>query len=130
MFDTGTQLPAEGGVNIYLDDERPCPAGWTVVRSPGALYELIEGPRSVADRIVNLSLDWYLGAGMENGAKVAEWLAERFRADPAFLPKVEAIGLHSSDRKEAIGMFRILQDAIPEDRWYDMFVDTGTPVLR
>lgn len=124
-------VPKAGLVPIYLDDERKCPPGWVLVRNPKALFDLIEGDDAVADRITHLSLDWHLGTGIMNGEAIAEWLATRFRADPeGFLPKLEAIGLHSSDREKALAMFRTLQDAIPEDRWYDMMVDTGTPSLR
>lgn len=123
------KVPKAGLVPVYLDDERKCPPGWTLVRSPKALFELLEGDKAIADRITHLSLDWYLGVGIMDGVAVAEWIAERFRADPGFLPKLDAIGLHSSDRDKAVAMFRILQDAIPEERWYDMRVDTGTPRL-
>lgn len=122
------KAPSAGLVPVYLDDERPCPKGWTLARTPKALFDLIED-RVISDRITHLSLDWHLGAGISNGEAVADRLAERFRAEPDFLPSLKAIGLHSSDREKAISMFHTLMAAIPEERQDEIWVDTGTPSL-
>jgi len=120
-------VPDDGGVRIYLDDERPVPDGWTLAKSPAALMELLGGSRDVTDRVTHLSLDWYLGTGITNGEEIARRLAARFRDDPDYMPRLEAIGLHSSDRDKAIAMMQTLRDAIPEDRWFDMRVNLRTP---
>lgn len=122
-------VPGSGKVPLYLDDERACPKGWVLVRSPRALFDLIEGADAIADRITHLSLDWHLGTGIMNGEGVADWLAERFHTNPDFLPRLEAVGLHSSDREKAMKMLHKLREAIPEERWYDLMIDTRTPSL-
>lgn len=113
-----------GTIRVYLDDERKCPEGWTLVRTPKAFMALIDG--NGASRISHLSLDWYLGTGIMNGEAIAQSLSDRFREDCSFLPALKAIGLHSSDREKAIAMFHILMDGLG-DRADDIWVDTGTP---
>lgn len=119
--------PSDGGVMLYLDDERPLPEGWTLARSPRAFFELVGGDRDVSDRITHLSLDWYLGSGVSDGLVVAGRIADRFHEDPGFLPRLKAIGLHSSDRDKAVEMHRILEDAIPDARKADIRFRRGTP---
>ena len=119
--------PSEGGVRIYLDDERALPEGWTLARSPKAFFEMVGGDRDVSDRVTHLSLDWYLGTGVTNGEAVATTLADRFRTDPGFLPRLRAIGFHSSDRDKAVAMVRILRDAIGDDRLDGIDMRLGTP---
>lgn len=121
--------PSEGGVRIYLDDERPLPQGWTLARSPKAFFDMVGGDRDVSDRVTHLSLDWYLGTGVANGESVATTLADRFRSDAGFLPRLQAIGFHSSDRDKAIAMVHILRNAIGEERLDDIDMRLGTPRL-
>ena len=119
--------PSEGGVKVYLDDERPLPSGWTLARSPGAFFEMVGGDRDVSDRITHLSLDWYLGSGVSDGESVARRLAELFHAAPGFMPRLRAIGMHSSDRDKAVAMYRIINEALTEDRREEIVIDLGTP---
>lgn len=99
--------PATGPVRVYLDDERPCPPGWTLARSPAEFWNLIE--TIDLQRIEAISLDWYLGAGIDNGVIVAQALSERIQSDPAAFSQLEMIGLHSSDHEQAINMARLLE---------------------
>lgn len=113
--------PSEGPVSIFLDDERPCPQGYVLARSPGELDDLIA--RVGEERIAHLALDWYLGAGVVNGEKVAEDIASRLRSDPRAYPALTVVSLHSSDRTKAIAMLRTIEEAA-EDR------DPDLPELR
>lgn len=123
------RVPDEGPVHLYLDDTRPTPAGWTLVRSPGELWELLGGDRDVTSRVEALSLDYDLGVGITNGQMVAERLAERFRDDPSYLPRLRVLGLHSQNQDKALEMIRTLRKAIGRERWYDIIAGLGTPSL-
>lgn len=111
--DTG-QIPQSGGIRIYLDDERKAPAGWTLVKSPKAFYDLIDNA-DLREQITHMSLDWHLGAGITNGEEVVKRLAVMLE-DAAYFPKLEIITLHSSDRKKAIAMAKTLEAAIGRER--------------
>lgn len=104
-----TTPPTEGPVSIFLDDERPCPQGYVLARSPGELAEMIAGVGE--DRVAHLALDWYLGVGVVNGEKVAEDIAGRLRSDPRAYPALTVVTLHSSDRSKAIAMLRTIEQA-------------------
>lgn len=105
--------PREGPVSIFLDDERDCPEGYTLARSPGDLRELIETVGE--DRVAHLALDWYLGVGVTNGEAVAKEIAERLRSDPMAYPALKVVTLHSSDRERATAMLHTIELAT-EDR--------------
>lgn len=71
---------------LYLDDERPCPEGWTSCRWP---QEVIDHAEQAAreGRPVVMSLDHDLGESGPNartGYDVLTWLEERAYYDPAF----------------------------------------------
>lgn len=119
--------PSDGGVKVYLDDERALPQGWTLARSPAAFFEMVGGDRDVSDRITHISLDWHLGTGVADGETVARRLAECFTTDPGFMPRLRAIGFHSSDRKRAVAMHRMIDDALSEDRREEIDMSLGTP---
>lgn len=104
--------PSEGPVSIFLDDERPCPQGYVLARSPGEFDELVS--RVGEDRVAHLALDWYLGAGVVNGEKVAEKIASRLRSNPRAYPALTVVSLHSSDRTKAIAMLRTIEEAAEE----------------
>ena len=103
---------------IYLDDERPCPPGWVLVKNSTSLFNILDGEH--AAKVQLLSLDWYLGVGVYDGEKIATLLAERFRTDPQFLPSLQGIVFHSSDRTAARRMLNTVFDAVPIDRRADI----------
>jgi len=117
-----SKLPDGGDINIFLDDERPCKGPWTLVRSPAKFLELITDER-IAARVRRISLDWYLGAGIQNGEAVAADLAARL-LDPAFMPNLEVIHFHSSDHDKALGMLRKVQESLGDRETY---LDIGMP---
>jgi hypothetical protein len=53
-------------MKVYLDDRREAPAGWTLVRSPRELIDLLE-----AGEVDEVSLDHDLGLVDEEGREVA-----------------------------------------------------------
>jgi hypothetical protein len=106
---TASTPPREGPVSIFLDDERACPEGYTLARSPSAFRELVETVGEA--RVAHLALDWYLGVGVVNGQAVAEEIAARLRADPGAYPALKVVTLHSSDREKAIAMLRTIETA-------------------
>lgn len=122
-------VPDKGPVHLYLDNTRIAPEGWTLVRSPWDLWRLLGGEDDVTSRVEALSLDFDLGIGITNGQSVAETLAERFRADPGYLPSLRVLGFHSQEREKALEMFRTVRKAVDRERWYDIAADIGTPSL-
>lgn len=85
-------MPRNEKLSIWLDDEREAPEGWVHVKNPWDLLKIIDDPEA-GQKITRISLDWYLGAGIENGEKVAERICDRIRSNPNFLPVLkEEIG--------------------------------------
>lgn len=126
----GRDPPKEGPVHVFLDDERPCPTGWTLVRDPKAFDDLLA---SLEDgRIVSISLDWHLGTGIVNGEEVARRLVSTMRSRPALFSNLEVIRLHSSDRGKAIDMMRTIELPLREG-WTDITffsTDLGLPDMH
>lgn len=116
--------PPGSPLHIHLDDERPCPPGWTQVRTASALADAIAtgGPD-----IQRLSLDWHLGSGVPDGREVARRLAADLRADHDHLPALEVVTFHSSDRMMAGEMLRIVHAALVEAGRDDVMLDVGQP---
>lgn len=107
-------LPDEGEVRLYLDDERNPPEGWTLVRSPTALRNMIDTLEP--GRLTGLSLDWHLGAGLPNGEQVVEDILELMRVRAGQFQNLDMVHLHSSDREKAANMARRI--AIPvREKW-------------
>jgi hypothetical protein len=95
-------------VKIFLDDERPCPEGWTLVKNCKEFFSLLDNV-DTRYNVTQLSLDWYLG-NTQDGVVVATQLAEKFFTDLYYLPNLQLINLHSSDREQAFRMKRILSE--------------------
>jgi len=79
-------------MNVYLDDERTPPPGWTLVRCPEEVIELLE-----TGRVRALSLDHDLGdeGDRRTGYTVLQWLEEAV-ATRGFVPP-ELIEVHSAN---------------------------------
>jgi len=59
-------------VKLYVDDVRPCPAGWTVARTPEEAQALL-----AQGGVDEVSLDYYIGVGDGgNFLSVAYYLAQ------------------------------------------------------
>lgn len=105
-----TVPPTEGPVSIFLDDERPCPEGYTLARSPAAFDAIVEAVGG--ERVAHMALDWHLGCGIEDGIAVATRLADRMTADPKAFPALTIVSLHSSDHGKAREMHDILETGL------------------
>lgn len=126
----GQKPSKDGPINVFLDDERPCPTGWTLVRDPHAFEELLD---AMADgRIVRISLDWHLGTGIVNGEEIVRRLVSRMRRTPALFSNLELVRLHSSDRTKAIDMMHTVEQPLREG-WTDLpffSTDLGLPDMH
>lgn len=77
-------------MRIYLDDERPCPDGWTPARWPEDVISLLEG-----GQVRELSLDHDLGDDVRGtGYDVVLWIEEAV-ATRGFVPPI--IRVHSAN---------------------------------
>src|SRR3546814_3775678 len=62
----------DGRTRIFLDDERGCPAGWTLAENVAEFKQILEAcpPADLAA----VYLDWHLGTGITPGDKAEEYL--------------------------------------------------------
>lgn len=88
-------------INIYLDDLRTAPPGFTIVRTIDECLLLMEEAE-----VAKLSLDYHLGAGRK-ADEVVEWIVRTGR-----WPK--EIYFHSSDLSARHGMREYLAEHAPE----------------
>lgn len=105
----------DGMLRMFLDDERPCPPGFTLYRDLPAF----EAGLAAADlsKLYAISLDWYLGCGIAgNGHMAAEMVATLIRDRQAELTELRIITCHSSDIPEAAKMARTIAAPIRESR--------------
>lgn len=102
-----------GPLKIYLDDERPCPQGWTPAKTAKAFWEIVDaaGPGGIE----RIALDWYLGPDETNGEKVAVDLAARMAEDPEGFSSLKSVSFHSSDRDRAVAMARTVAAVLHDD---------------
>jgi len=104
---------SDGKLRVFLDDERPCPKGWLLARSPKAFFDTLEA--APEGKIREIALDWYLGSGIADGIAVGHRLVELMKERPELFAGLETIYLHSSDRTKAIEMMRIVEEPLRED---------------
>jgi hypothetical protein len=104
-LDTLEETNDSQAIKIYLDDERPCPEGWTLARNIHEFNELLRKDEEFLSRITHVSLDWHLGFNQPDGNTVVNGLASMFYDayydDKVFLPNLKIIGFHSSDSDQA-----------------------------
>lgn len=92
-------------MKVWLDDERPCPAGWVACRWPAEVIALLE-----TGNVTHLSLDHDLGedssyANPRTGMDVVTWLEEAVVVRGFKLP---LCSVHSMNPVRAPIMRRIL----------------------
>ena len=118
--------PESGDIKIFLDDERECPKGWVLARNPAEFTDLIEDAEN--GRITEISLDWYLGAGIADGVAVAKYLSELMNSDTERFKSLECIRFHSSDQEKAAEMMRTIIDPYRDKgEMPDFAIDFGVP---
>lgn len=107
-------------LGIFLDDERSCPEGWLLARTPAEFFNTLHSIDT--RRLTQISLDWHLGPGQPNGEEIATILADPEADHFALIKNVTHINCHSSDMERAYAMIRILEKAFP-----DVIFGVGTP---
>jgi hypothetical protein len=96
-------------MKIWLDDERPAPAGWKHVEDAWkAIFYLSEYP----NQIEVISLDHDLGNEelYGNGYTVMKWLEEQVFEDPSF--PVPEVKFHTANPLGRINMQRALDSIV------------------
>ena len=106
--------PTEGGVRIYLDDERIPPDGWTLVKSVTALMEMLRNLDP--GRLERLSLDWHLGSGITTGQDAVERILRLMLEEPERFANLKRVNCHSSNWAKAIKMAHKLEEPLC-DEW-------------
>lgn len=83
-------------MKIYLDDERPCPAGYTLVRWPEEAISLLK-----AEEVEEISLDHDLGDDDRGtGYDVVLWIEEAVATQGFIPPKMNVHSANSSARQK------------------------------
>lgn len=77
-------------MRLWLDDERPAPEGWTLVRTAEEAIELLK-----QGKVKRISLDHDLGIGFSTGYKVACFI-EQAAHDGTLVP-LERMFVHSAN---------------------------------
>ncbi|QAY80242.1 cyclic-phosphate processing receiver domain-containing protein [Sphingosinicella sp. BN140058] len=101
----------DGRLRIFLDDDRACPPGWTLVKCVADFEDLLAAcpPANLA----GVALDWYLGHAVAgDGHEAAAALIRHIEAAPAEFTALEAVYCHSSVPEEAAKMARAIAAAI------------------
>lgn len=89
-------------VCLYLDDERPCPPGWTLAKTAAEAINILCG-----GRVTHVSLDHDLGpAEAGTGYDVMVWLEEQAHTNPAF--EVPSISIHTANPGARVKMIAAL----------------------
>lgn len=100
----------DGKLRLFLDDERTCPPGWTLVKNIVELKNALD--HCEPDQLRAVSLDWYLGVGVVDGHAAAKMLVDTLLARPENFSDLEAISCHSTNLDEAATMARTIVGAI------------------
>jgi hypothetical protein len=122
-------IPLDGPARIYVDTSRPCPEGWTVMRTPEEFLKLLDSDTGVLEQITHLSFDTSFGPRSLNGFQVMNRLADYFAMNENFMPNLIAIGLHGISRTQCQQMDKVLAAVLTPMRRNTLFVQWGTPRL-
>ena len=83
-------------MKVFLDDERPCPEGWTLVRWPDEAIELLK-----TGEVTEISLDHDLGDDERGtGYDVVLWIEEQVFTRGFYPPKMSVHSANSSARQK------------------------------
>jgi len=103
-------MTQEGKINIYLDDQRPCPRGFILAKTHWECAKMLD------QNLVNiLSLDHDLGDESFNGTgyDVAMHIVEQGLKNPDVWPR--QIYLHTSNPVGRNNMYQLLTHYCPDD---------------
>ncbi|MEK3917293.1 cyclic-phosphate processing receiver domain-containing protein [Paenibacillus sp. FSL H7-0331] len=90
-------------VNVFLDDLRPCPKGFKLVKTVSECIQVIE-----KNNINILSLDHDLGFGRPSGFEVVKYIVNN-----KIFPR--EIIIHTANPFGRIRMFRLLNSNMPKN---------------
>jgi hypothetical protein len=90
-------------INVFLDDKRPAPKGFYLVRTAERCIEVLE-----SKKIKVISLDYNLGFEKPTGFKVAQYMVSN-----KIFPKI--IIIHSANPFGQIKMYDLLINYKPRD---------------
>ena len=99
-------------IDIFLDDLRPYPDGFTCIRNVDYLIHEIKCCRDLKLKINILSLDHDLGEGEPTGYDFCKWLVEEGIDNPEIYPKV--IYLHTANGVGRDNMYQLLNRYKPD----------------
>lgn len=99
-------LPATGPLKVFLDDQRPAPAGWTLARHGGELLSITD---RMPERVEAISFDHNLFPGDPKGGEIAGYLWDEVEADPKRFALLSTVNLHSDDPSAVRDMRRDLE---------------------
>jgi hypothetical protein len=102
-------------IRLFVDDDRDPFEGWVLARNhrEALAYFREESPH----RIIELSLDWYMGdTGLFGDAIAREMLGRTFYLDLPVFDDLETVYLHSSDRQMAKVQANMFKEA-QADGW-------------
>ena len=93
-------------INLYLDDLRPCPKGFSLARNTFKCRRMI-----TFHKVKILSLDHDLGE-IETGYDFCKWLVEKGLGNPDIYPEV--IYLHTANPVGRENMYQLLDRYKPD----------------
>jgi hypothetical protein len=99
-------------MKLYLDDERPAPEGWVLVKTSREAIEVL-----CTGTVEELSLDHDLGDGNGSGYDVLTWLEEQVYFGRMSCPK--SIHIHSANPVGCQRMKQVISSLLSiKDRWF------------
>jgi len=93
-------------INIFLDDLRPCPEGFTWIKNADYLIHQFKCCQDIKLEVNILSLDHDLGDNELTGYDFCKWLVEEGYENPTIYPKV--IYLHTANGVGRDNMYQLL----------------------
>lgn len=97
-------------INIYLDDLRPAPDGFILVKNVLECIKLIKENKS---KINILSLDHDLGENQPTGYNLTLWLAGQYQDGFNYFPR--KIFLHTANPVGRMNMLQLLERYKPDN---------------
>jgi hypothetical protein len=121
-------------IKIYLDDERPCPPGWTLCTTFWQFKEMLERDKEFLDQVSHISLDWYLGhrdqvTGHEAVGVLGQMIFNGDCDNQPYMPNLKVVSFHSSDLDQAKKMRRSLEEILEFSHRDNIRLRIGTPSL-
>lgn len=104
-------------MDIFLDDLRPCPKGFTWIKNVDYLIHEFKCRRDSKLKINILSLDHDLGENELTGYDFCKWLVEEGYDNPEIYPNI--IYLHTDNGVGRDNMYQLLSRYKPD--WVELY---------